>query len=185
MNGPLRLRRLTARDLPALQELLEADPGYTMRVTGEAPQPNAAADLLVGRPPGLPPDQKVVLGAFGEDGLVAVIDVLRGWPNPVSVHIGLLQVRASGKRQGVGRRAHDLLLARVADWTEVTTLRAAIVGSNAAEAEPFWAALGYQPTGEPTRYQAGATTTDATVWTRSVHSKNPAPSTAQFPRRTR
>jgi GNAT superfamily N-acetyltransferase len=193
MTGVLRLRPLTDRDRPALQELLDADPGYALRVTGEPPEPGGAADLLVDRPPDLHPNQKTVLGAFDGDGLAAVIDVLRGWPNPTTAHIGLLQVHPSRKRQGVGRRAHDLLLAYVADWTEVTTLRAAIVGTNAAEAEPFWAALGYQPTGTPKRYQAGTTTTDVSAWTRAAHAPNPAsnpapspsPNPAQTPRMTR
>ena len=45
MTGVLRLRPLTVRDLPALQELLDADPGYALRVTGEAPGPDAATDV--------------------------------------------------------------------------------------------------------------------------------------------
>jgi GNAT superfamily N-acetyltransferase len=185
MTGVLSLRPLTDRDRPALQELLDADPGYSLRVTGEAPEPDAATHLLVDRPPDLPASQKIVLGAFDDDGLAAVIDVLRGWPNPTTAHIGLLQVHPSRKRQGVGRRAHDLMLARVAEWAEVTTLRAAIVGTNAAEAEPFWAALGYQPTGTPGPYQAGATTTtDVTAWTRPTHDRNPAPNPVQPSRRT-
>lgn len=203
MTSALRLRTLTARDLPALQELLDADPEYALRVTGETPGPDAATDLLVNRPPDLHPNQKVVLGAFDHDGLAAVIDVLRGWPSPATAHIGLLQVHPSRKRQGVGRRAHDLLRTHVVNWAEVTTLRAAIVGTNAADAAPFWAALGYQPTGNPRPYQAGANATDVTAWSRPVHAPNPepnpnaapgtargatpgtAPVTAQPPRRTR
>lgn len=185
MTGVLRLRPLDARDLSAIQELIAADPGYAWRVTGQAPGHDAATELLAARPPELHPNHKIVLGAFDDAGLAAVIDVLRGWPNPTTALIGLLQVHPSRKRQGVGRRAHDLLLDRVADWSEITTLRAAIVGTNTAEAEPFWAALGYQPTGTPKPYQAGAITTDVTAWTRSVPATGTAPRVAQRQRRTR
>jgi hypothetical protein len=160
----MHLRPLTEADLPALQQLLESDPGYAERVTGTAPGPGDAADLLAGRPPGLPADRKVVLGAFDDTGLAAVLDVLRGWPDPATAHIGLLQVDAGRRRQGVARRTHDLFLDLVAGWPEIRTLRAAIVGTNAAEAEPFWTSVGYRP-GEPPRpYRAGGTDTHVTAW---------------------
>jgi GNAT superfamily N-acetyltransferase len=164
----MHLRPLTVDDLAALQELLESDPGYAERVTGTPPGPGDAADLLSGRPPGLRTEQKVVLGAFDDGGLAAVVDVLRGWPDPATAHIGLLQVHAGRRRQGVARRTHDLLLDLVAGWPDVRTLRAAIVATNAAEAEPFWAAVGYRPSGPPTPYRAGPVDTEVTVWTRPV-----------------
>jgi len=168
----MHLRPLTVDDLPVLQQLLECDPGYAGRVTGTPPGPGDAADLLAGRPPGLRADQKVVLGAVDDGGLAAVVDVLRGWPDPATAHIGLLQVHAGRRRQGVARRAHDLLLDLlldpVAGWPEVRTLRAAIVATNAAEAEPFWAAVGYRPSGPPTPYRAGSVDTEVAVWTRPV-----------------
>ncbi|WP_425575009.1 GNAT family N-acetyltransferase [Nocardioides panacisoli] len=116
------------------------------------------------------------------------MDVLRGWPDRATAHIGLLQVHPSRQRQGVGRRAHDLLLAELAGWSEVTTLRAAIVGTNAAEAEPFWTALGYRPAEPPRPYRAGSTDTHVTAWTRPILTAGPGDSphtTPQPPRRPR
>lgn len=168
MTGDLCLRALTDHDLPALQALLEADPAYTRRVTGAAPAAGEAHDLLTGRPPGLPTEQKLVLGAFDECGLAAVLDVLRGWPDPSTVHIGLLQVHADRKREGIGRRAHNLLDDMLGQWPEITTLRASIVATNAAHAEPFWAALGYRPSEPPRPYEAGRIRTHVTAWTRSL-----------------
>lgn len=176
MTAALHLRPLDAHDLPALQDLLEADPGYAQRVTGAGPRPDEAAELLISRPADLPVERKVVLGAFDDaEVLAAVIDVLRGWPDPSSAHIGLLQVHSSRKRQGVGRRAHDLMLDWIgAGWPGITQLRAAIVATNAADAAPFWAAQGYQPTGVPQPYAAGDTATEVSVWCRP-YSCEPAP----------
>ena len=173
MTGELQLRRLTDDDRATLQALLEADPGYTRRVSGADPAPDEAAELLTSRPPGLPAEHKVVLGAFDDDGLAVVVDVLRGWPEPTTALVGLLQVHANRKRQGAGRRAHELLVDLVRTWPEIRTLRAAIVATNAAEAEPFWSALGYRPTGRPQPFQAGATVTEVTGWTRPVGSVAP------------
>lgn len=165
MTSDLRLRHLTIGDLPQVRELLDADPGYAYRVTGAGPRPHDAAELLASGPPGLRPDQKMLLGAVDDHGLAAVIDVLRGWPDPATVHVGLLQVHAARKREGIGRRTHALLLDQVAQWPEIVTLRAAIVATNAAHAEPFWAALGYRPTERPKPYRIGAQVTQVTAWT--------------------
>jgi len=165
----MQLRPLAVRDLPAMQVLLDADPAYARRVTGTDPAPGSATDLLLDRPPDLPPDRKVVLGVFDELGLAAVVDVLRGWPIPSVAHIGLLQVHPSRQRQGVGRRAHDLLLDWLAaGWPEVRTLRAAIVATNADSAGPFWVALGYRPAEAPKPYQAGTTATTVSAWSRPI-----------------
>ena len=164
----MHLRPLTDRDLPDLQELLDSDPGYARRVTGADPEPDGAAQLLAGRPEGLRMEDKLVLGGYDDAGLAAVIDVLRGWPDPATAHVGLLQVHAGRQGAGVGRRAHELLLDLVRGWPGITRLRAAIVATNAAAADPFWTAMGYRPAGPPAPYRAGDTATQVTVWTRSV-----------------
>lgn len=172
MTPALHLRPLDAHDLTSLQELLEADPGYARRVTGADPRPDEAAQLLSGRPPDVSPERKVVLGAFDDaEAMAAVIDVLRGWPDAATAHVGLLQVHGSRQRQGVGHRVHDLLLDWLRGWPEITRLRAAIVATNAPYAEPFWAAQGYQPTGKPKPYAAGDTTTEVTIWCRPYSSR--------------
>lgn len=168
MSGSLHMRQLTAEDLPILQVFLESDPDYARRVTGSAPAPDEAVDLVSSVPPGVAPDQKLVLGVFDDAGLAAVVDVLRGWPQPSVVHIGLLQVHLDRKRQGVGRRAHELLLGWIGGWPEITTLRAAIVATNSDHAEPFWMAQGYRPSGAPKPYRAGDTITEVSVWTRDA-----------------
>lgn len=166
MPSDLHLRRLTVSDLPQVRDLLDADPGYAHRVTGSGPAEQDAADLLAGAPPELRPDQKTLFGAVDGRGLVAVVDVLRGWPDPATVHIGLLQVHAGRKREGIGRRTHDLLLDQVAQWPEITTFRAAVLATNAEHAEPFWAALDYRPTEPPKPYRIGTQVTQVTAWTR-------------------
>ena len=164
----MHLRPLTPADRPALQELLDADPGYARRVTGADPDKHGAADLLADRPDGLAAEDKVVLGVYDDGGLAAVVDVLRGWPDASTALIGLLQVHARCQGTGVGRRAHELLLDLVGTWPGITQLRAAIVATNAAAADPFWTAMGYRPAGPPAPYRAGDTATQVTVWTRSV-----------------
>lgn len=167
MTG-VALRPLGAHDLVSIQDLIDADPSYVQRVEGRAPTADDARALLAEAPAGWE-DTKVVLGAFVGDGLVAVADLLPAFPTAGTVHIGLLQVHARHQGQGFGRSTHDALLNWVQErWPETTTLRAAIVATNAAIADPFWSAMGYRPSGRPLPYDAGAHHSSVQIWTRAV-----------------
>ncbi len=67
-------------------------------MTSDGPGPDEAPDLLIGRPATLASEQKAVLGVFRGNTLIAVIDLPRGWPDPVTAHIGLLQVHPDQRR---------------------------------------------------------------------------------------
>jgi uncharacterized protein len=162
------LREIEPSDVDALAALVESDPAYVERVTGYPPGPADAQSLLMMRPPDLAADRKLVLGAWEGDDLVGVVDLLRGWPDEHTVHIGLLQVHGGRQGQGIGRLVHRLLLDRVRSWPETTTLRAAVVETNAAHAEPFWRASGYQPSGDPKPYTYDKLHSTVQIWTRPV-----------------
>lgn len=79
---------------------MESDPRYAQRITGYPPGPSDALSLLLSRPPGLAESDKLACGVFeavragAVDGvggvLVAVIDVLLGWPDEYTAHLGPL-----------------------------------------------------------------------------------------------
>lgn len=168
MTDELLLRPIEAEDVEAVQAVIESDAGYVERVTGLPPGPADAQSLLLMRPPDLAEDRKVVYGAWAAGELVGLLDVLRGWPNPEVVHIGLLQVRGDRQGEGIGRRTHDLLLDVVSGWPEVRTLRIAIVETNASVAEPFWRSLGYAPSGEPKPYRYNNLSSTTQIFTREA-----------------
>ena len=152
----LELRRLTASDAPAVQDLLEATADYTLRISGHPPTADDAAEILYAAPPGIAAEKKVDLGLFDGPALVAVADVLRGYPAEHHAHIGLLLVRGDRHGHGLGRQLHDHVLDLVRTWPEVGTLRLGVVETNAASAVGFWEALGYEPTGETAPYENGS-----------------------------
>src|SRR5690242_3855781 len=125
-------------DVDALQELIESDPGYTERITGYPPGPADAQSLLMMRPEDLAEESKIVLGAFAADQLVAVVDLLRGFPNDHTAFIGLLEVHAKHQGLGHGSKTYSLVERYVATtWPEIRTLRLAVVDSNAQVATGF------------------------------------------------
>lgn len=160
------LRAMGEDDVAALQELIESDAAYVERVTGHPPGPADAQSLLLMRPPDLPEEDKVVLGAWDAGALVGVVDLLRGWPEGDTVHVGLLQVHGEHQGRGLGRAVHDRVLAEVRRWPGIATLRAAIVETNAEHAEPFWRAMGYRPSGGPKPYTYDKLHTTVRIWTR-------------------
>jgi hypothetical protein len=102
----LELREIEPDDVDAVQELIESDSGYTERITGYLPGSSDAQSLLMMRPDNFPEDRKVVLGAWAAGGLVAVVDLLRGYPNDRTVFIGLLEATdgtSAGGWRGVVR----------------------------------------------------------------------------------
>ncbi len=159
---PVQLREVGADEVSALQELIEADPGYTERITGHPPGASDALSLLMMRPEGVTEDAKLVLGAWDGAALVGVVDMVRGYPDSRCAFVGLLQVRWELQRGGVGRAvwaAAESWLRRA--WPEVERVRLAVVDTNEVPAARFWAAVGFRPTGEyrPYRYDKLASTT--------------------------
>ncbi|MEV6411858.1 GNAT family N-acetyltransferase [Kribbella sp. NPDC051718] len=149
------LREFAPDEVDALQELIESDPGYTERVTGYPPGPADAQGLLMMRPEGLHAEQKKVLGLWDGVQLVAVVDLLRGYPNERTAFIGLLEVHGEHRGKGAGAAAYQGVEEYVGrEWSEIRTLRLAVVDTNAAEAQGFWERLGFGQTGEvkPYRY---------------------------------
>ncbi|MCQ9386773.1 GNAT family N-acetyltransferase [Brevibacterium moorei] len=177
--NPLVLERLSADsagDRARVLRLLESDPGYSLRTTGNAPGPDDARAILHDLPPGLAADRKTDLGLCAAPGgeLIALADVLWGWPEPGTAHIGLLMVAGHASGRGNGRILHERIVElarrRIAAHRNqaIDRLRLAIVDSNATVARPFWEALGYRPTGESRPYRAGSVTSRSTIWTLPV-----------------
>jgi ribosomal protein S18 acetylase RimI-like enzyme len=150
----MRLNEIDAGDVDAVQELIESDAGYTERITGYPPGAADAQSLLMMQPEGLAEGAKVVLGAWDGDQLVAVADLLRGYPNGHTAFIGLLEVHGEHQGKGVGRAAYELVERYVGEkWPEVRVLRLAVVDTNAEQAAGFWARQGFEATGEAKPYR--------------------------------
>lgn len=156
-DGEVRLVELTEHDEARLQALIESDPGYAERITGYPPGPSDAVSLLISRPPDLDEDDKIVRGIVIStptgDELAGVLDVLRGWPDEHTVHVGLLLVHLARRRQGIGRRAVARLTELARTWPGITGLRVALVQANAGESDAFWASCGFSSTGERVPYR--------------------------------
>lgn len=164
----LEVRRITQGQCAALQRMMESNLEYSRRVGGTELAPEAASEALSALPPAVLNSQKVDLGLWDGQELVAFADVILGWPAESVAHVGLLMTHGARQGGGLGRVMHDAVIDLVGRTPNIQSLRLWIVDTNADLAEPFWAKLGYEPTGESVPYVSGSVESTARIWTRPV-----------------
>jgi len=155
-------------DALALQRLMETNAGYTLRISGREVEPSAAQEALAALPPHISAEQKRGFGLWDEGVLLAFSDVIIGWPEPCTVHIGLLMTDSHRPRQGLGRELHQAIVSELLKIDVLQDLRLAIVNSNVGVAEPLWKSLGYKPTGEAAAYRSGTVESRSRIWRRAL-----------------
>ncbi len=138
---PTELRHLQAADAPALQRLFELAPAYQAAVSHEPLSAQAAQEALTECPPDLPLSAKQLIGRWEEGELTAVLDLLRGYPDPTTAYLGLLLVGEPWQGAGRGQALylHACTLAR--SWG-ATRLRLSVIASN-ENALSFWLRRGF------------------------------------------
>ena len=165
----LRYERLTGerKGMDAVQAILGGATDYFHRISGLPPDDAEAESLFSALPPGWGPDRyadkHVLLGYDGETP-VAVLDLVRGYPDDHTAFLGLLVVTTP--RRGIGRavaaHAEDL----AGTWG-CTRIRLAVVRANPA-AIAFWEALGYKATGETKPHRMGRVTSESLLFEKAL-----------------
>ncbi|HHQ4721429.1 TPA: GNAT family N-acetyltransferase [Aeromonas veronii] len=159
------LRRLQTSDASALQRLFEQAPSYQAAVSNDPLSAQAGEEELVASPSGLPLSDKHLIGRWEQGELTAVIDLLRGYPNPDTAYLGLLLVgepwQGSGRGQSLYLHACTLAswqagklaswqAGKLASWQAgklasswgATRLRLSMIASNES-ALSFWLRRGF------------------------------------------
>jgi len=139
------LDRDAPADVAALQALHERAPGYSRAVHGRDPDGSEAVETLTSLPPGLSLADKSVLGFFLAGELAGAAELLRGYPEPGTVHIGLLLFAEAHQGRGLGRHALALIQDLAAGWG-CTHLGLAVLDVN-PRAHAFWLREGFVEVG--------------------------------------
>ncbi|KLU61547.1 hypothetical protein CEB3_c22270 [Peptococcaceae bacterium CEB3] len=102
----ITLRELTREDLPAVQALLERCSAYLTFQDEEPVKPGAALELFSEKPDGVEESDKVLFGIVNEaQELVGLFDVLRGYPDPKTLNLGLMLLEPASRGKGIGEKA--------------------------------------------------------------------------------
>jgi GNAT superfamily N-acetyltransferase len=147
----IRLLQGEREEMAALQRVFEGSPSYFGRVTGAPAVRADAQSTYSALPEGKGYEDKFVFGIFSGQTMVGCIDLLRGFPEERTAHIGLLLIDEEHQRQGIGEDALRQLESFVRAWGSCSLLRAGVVGTN-SDVLPFWIGQGFRRTGESKPY---------------------------------
>lgn len=142
-SADLRAVPMTVGDVPQLQALFEANPGYFQRINGRPPPADAAqVEFDESPPPHLGFGQRWMLGVHQPDGeLVGVINLLSDLCTAGAWHIALFwlvdRLHGRGRAEPLHAALEQHARQHGALW-----LRLSVIAGN-ARAERFWQRLGY------------------------------------------
>lgn len=139
-----QVRKLTEADLEQVLALYQTNPLYFEHFP-PLPSLESLANDLVNCPPGKSLSDKYFLGFWDKNNLVAILDLIDGYPMEDTAYIGLFMVDANLSGQGLGSRIMAELLPQLA--THFKKVRLGYVESN-PQSSYFWSKVGFCPTGE-------------------------------------
>ncbi|HFR3977785.1 TPA: GNAT family N-acetyltransferase [Streptococcus suis] len=139
-----QVRKLTEADLEQVLALYQTNPLYFEHFP-PLPSLESLANDLVDCPPGKSLSDKYFLGFWEHNRLVAILDLIDGYPTAEIAYIGLFMVDANLSSQGLGSRIMAELLSQLATYFK--KVRLGYVESN-PQSSYFWSKVGFCPTGE-------------------------------------
>ncbi|CAM3342954.1 N-acetyltransferase domain-containing protein [Streptococcus pluranimalium] len=143
-SNSFAVRPLTEVDIPAILKLYETNPYYFEHCP---PPPTEACvlDDMTKLPPGKRREDKHFVGYFDKDKLIAVLDLVEGYPSEEKAFIGLFMLDKAYQGKGLGSQLIVELLESL--MRQFKILRLGYVATN-SPAKAFWEKQGFVPTGE-------------------------------------
>lgn len=151
-----------------LQQVLEAAPTYAQAVTGSSAGHADAQSIYTMLPEGKSYKDKFVFGVYQGESMVGCIDLIRGFPEPRTAHVGLLLIAEPYQAQGIGKAAYRLVESEVRAWSTCHTVRLGVVRTNIAVL-PFWEGQGFVQTGEVKPYRYRTVASEVLVLAKALH----------------
>ncbi|HFI0500963.1 TPA: GNAT family N-acetyltransferase [Streptococcus suis] len=139
-----QVRKLADADLEQVLALYQTNPLYFEHFP-PLPSMESLANDLVDCPPGKELSDKYFLGFWDKERLVAILDLIDGYPTAEIAYIGLFMVDLRLAGQGLGSNIISELLSQLA--THFKKVRLGYVESN-PQSSHFWSKVGFCPTGE-------------------------------------
>lgn len=146
LSSAFETRAINSENIPEVFALARSNRVY-LRYLGERPTKANLTALIARLPEGAQPSSKHFVGFYDEDGyLVAVMDLVCGWPDERTAFIGWFMVAADMQRQGVGSQLFaDVRAALEGQGYQSVRLQ---LPERDDEGIAFWQAQGFALTGE-------------------------------------
>ena len=145
MELPADWYRLTEQDLPTLLAFCCENQAYFSYMQS-TPELETLREQLTILPPNAHLEQKLFMGLWEEDTLVAIADLVKDWPKSGTVYIGWFMLANRLQHKGLGSRLERQIegYLRAAGYH---TMRLACVEEN-LPALSFWQRCGFHCTGQ-------------------------------------
>jgi len=141
-----KAKRLDDSSLPQMYALCSRHEKYYKEYLKQPPSAEGVREILTALPPGKRYEDKLVIGWFDGEKLVAILDLIVDFPAKKAAFIGLFMVEHSICRRGVGSKFMGTLLTMLSD-IGYNECRLGVIENN-AEALFFWQSLGFNFTGK-------------------------------------
>ena len=138
------VRLLTETDISELYRLCVSNPRYYGYMKCD-PDPETLKGELTALPPGRTLEDKYFAGIYEDGRMVAILDLITGYPNPETAFIGWFMVDGALQGQGIGRGFMGELCAYL-KVRGVKEIRLGCIEEN-AEGRRFWERNGFIYTG--------------------------------------
>lgn len=135
------VRKLGLQDAQRVYELCMTNPQY-YEYCGKKPSVGLVERDMTITPPGIPMAQKYYFGFFIRDELIAVMDLIAGYPNSQCAFIGFFMMHGRHQGQGLGTRLVAEVLAYLKELG-FTQCRLGIDREN-PQSNHFWRKNGFE-----------------------------------------
>lgn len=140
-----RIISLGESDVPELYQLCISNPQYYTYLKCE-PKLDSLKGELTALPPGKNLDDKYFIGFYEGERMIAILDLITGYPDEKTAFIGWFMVDGALHGQGIGTN----LVGRLYDWLRERGFLAVRLGCivENAEGRRFWEKQGFAYTGK-------------------------------------
>jgi len=144
LSAVYAVRALGKSDAQSVLRLYEGNPQY-FAAMHSVPTLESVCDDLTALPPGKTQKDKHYIGFFVGDELVAVMDLIEGFPNPGTAFIGLFMMERRFQRRRIGSCIIGETLSALKEMGFLQ-VRLGYVEKN-EQSKSFWSKNGFMPTG--------------------------------------
>ena len=145
IRRPVSVYRLYEDDIPKLYRLCVSNPQYYTYLKCK-PDSETLKGELTALPPGKTLEDKYFLGIYEGDQMIAILDLITGYPNPETAFIGWFMVDGVLHGQGIGTKFVKELLNYLKE-KGFSSVRLGCIVEN-AEGRQFWERNGFSYTGK-------------------------------------
>ena len=134
------VRRLTDADVGEILDLCRANAQFYQYCEAEPTKEQIFNDMRVA-PPGIDASHKYYVGFYHNGGLVAIMDIVDGYPTPEIAYIGFFMMNAHDQGHGIG----SAIIREVKDYLKtvgIKAIRLAIDKEN-PQSTHFWKKNGF------------------------------------------